>query len=173
MMAAGALFGVWFGSVYAFVGVMIGSSIAFGIARRAGRGHLMARIARNRRLTAVSTAVASPRVIFLLRLSPVFPTNLLNYALGLSRVSFRECFVGTIGIIPAVFLYVYWGQVIGDLTLLTAGVTPPRSPSYYAMLGVGFLATVVASVLVTRTARRVLAWSEHGLGAEGRSGLSG
>jgi hypothetical protein len=53
-------------------------------------------------------------------------------------------------------MYVYAGKVAGDLTALAAGTATPKGTAYYAMLTFGLVATVAATVLVTRAAKRAL-----------------
>jgi uncharacterized membrane protein YdjX (TVP38/TMEM64 family) len=116
-------------------------------------------LARDARTAAINDAVASEgfRIVLLLRLSPVVPYNLLNYALGASRIRYRHFLAGSIGMLPGTVLYTYYGKVIGDVTALAAGVAPPRGAGYYALLTIGLLATVAATWLVTRAARTRLA----------------
>jgi uncharacterized membrane protein YdjX (TVP38/TMEM64 family) len=95
-------------------------------------------------------------VMFLLRLSPVIPFVLLNYALALSGVRYRDYLLASVGMLPAITMYVYYGKVAGDVARLAAGVAPPRGPEYYLLLAIGLVATVVAATAVTRAARRTL-----------------
>ena len=97
------------------------------------------------------------RLVFLLRLSPVFPFGLLNYALGLTRVRFADYAIASVGMLPGTLLYVYSGKVVGDLAALAGGAPPPRGAGGTLLLVVGLAATVVATALVTRIARRALA----------------
>jgi uncharacterized membrane protein YdjX (TVP38/TMEM64 family) len=60
--------------------------------------------------------------IVLLRLSPVFPFNFLNYALGLTNVSFgKYAFASLIGMLPGGLMYVYFGSAAGSLADVAAG----------------------------------------------------
>ena len=94
--------------------------------------------------------------MFLLRLSPVFPFNLLNYALGLTTVRFTDYLIASLGMLPGTFLYVYFGEAIGDVARL-AGPNPIRgSLGSYALLGIGLVATIAVVAIVTRAARRTL-----------------
>jgi uncharacterized membrane protein YdjX (TVP38/TMEM64 family) len=95
--------------------------------------------------------------MFLLRLSPLVPYNFLNYALALSGVRYRDFLIASIGMIPAIVMYVYYGKVVGDVALLAAGVAPPRGPEYYVLLGTGLIATVAATTMITRAARKAMA----------------
>lgn len=52
------------------------------------------------------------RIVFLLRLSPLFPFNILNYALGLTSIGFWSyVFASWLGMLPGTFAYVYLGGV--------------------------------------------------------------
>jgi uncharacterized membrane protein YdjX (TVP38/TMEM64 family) len=92
----------------------------------------------------------------LLRLSPAFPFSFMNYALGLTRIRFRDYMAASIGMLPGTVLYVYYGKLIGDVAALASGAAPARDASYYAVLGVGLIATVAVTALVARIASRAL-----------------
>ncbi|HXK22038.1 MAG TPA: TVP38/TMEM64 family protein [Myxococcota bacterium] len=158
-LAAGAIFGVTRGTLYVFLAATLGSCAAFLVARYLARGAVERRIAGNPRFAAIDRAIGAEgrKIVLLLRLSPVFPFNLLNYALGLTRVRFSDYAVAAIGMLPGTLLYVYLGRVVGDLAALAGGVRPERGPGQSLLLGIGLVATVVATVYVTRIARRALA----------------
>src|SRR5712691_9507563 len=157
-VAAGALFGVWRGSLLVFVSATLGAVAAYVVAHRLAGTRLVDRVIRDRRVAAVRLAVAGEGawVQFLLRLSPIVPYVLVNYAFGLSRVRFRDFLVACLGMIPAIVMYTYYGKVVGDVAKIAAGVAPPRGPEYYILLGVGLVATVVASMAIARAARRAM-----------------
>jgi uncharacterized membrane protein YdjX (TVP38/TMEM64 family) len=155
--AAGAVFGLWRGTILVYVGAVLGSSAVFAIASPLGRSRFLRRLDQDPRVAAVRSAVAGEgaSVMFLLRLSPVIPFVLLNYALALSGVRYRDFIVASVGMLPAIVMYVYYGKVAGDVAKIAAGA-PPRGPAYYALLVVGLIATVVATTAVTRAARRAM-----------------
>lgn len=157
-VAAGAVFGVWWGTALVFVGALLGSSAVYALAAPLARSPLLRRFDRDPRFAAVRGAVAGQGVwvVFLLRLSPVVPYVLLNYALALGGVPFRTVLLGSVGMLPTITVYVYYGKVVGDVAKLAAGVAPPRGPGYYVLLSVGVVATIVATALVTRAARRAI-----------------
>jgi uncharacterized membrane protein YdjX (TVP38/TMEM64 family) len=157
-VAAGALFGVWRGTVYVFIGASLGASAAYAVSVRLTRLSFLSWLDRDPRVLIVRQAVAGEGawVQFLLRLSPLVPFNLLNYALGLSHVRFRDFLVALVGMLPAIVMYTYYGKVVGDVAALAAGVAPPRGVEYYALLTVGLVTTVVATTLITRAARRAI-----------------
>jgi uncharacterized membrane protein YdjX (TVP38/TMEM64 family) len=157
-VAAGALFGVWRGSLLVFVSATLGAMAAYGVARSVTGTRLVKWVMRDRRVEGVRRAVAykSAWVQFLLRLSPIVPYVLLNYALGFSRVRVRDFLVACFGMIPTIVMYAYYGRIVGDVAKIAAGVAPPRGPEYYVLLVVGLIATVVATMAITRAARRAI-----------------
>ena len=157
-VAAGALFGVWKGSLIVFVGASLGASAVYALAAPLAQSRWLARVTRDPRVTAVRTAVRGEGVwvMFLLRLSPLVPYNLLNYALALSGVRYRDFVIALIGMIPAIVMYAYYGKVVGDVAVLAAGVSPPKDFAYYALMAVGLVATVVATTLIARAARQAI-----------------
>jgi uncharacterized membrane protein YdjX (TVP38/TMEM64 family) len=158
-LLAGAVFGLARGVPLVFVSAVLGSSAAFGIARTLMRDRVTRWIERDPRTAVVNEAVAAEglKVVLLLRLSPVVPYNVLNYALGASRVRYRDFLAGSVGMLPGTLLYTYYGVAIGDVAALAAGTAPPRGTGYYALLAIGLAATIAATVLITRAARRRLA----------------
>jgi uncharacterized membrane protein YdjX (TVP38/TMEM64 family) len=157
-LAGGAVFGLMLGTVYVFVAAVVGSIAAFLIARYVARDMVEKRLGANARVAAIDRAVAAHglRIVFLLRLSPVFPFVLLNYALGLTRVRLSDYALASFGMIPGTILYVYYGKLAGDVAALGSGQAPARGPAYYVLTAVGLVATIGATTLVTRIARRAV-----------------
>lgn len=157
-LAAGAVFGVAAGTAYVFAGAVLGTTLAFLLARRAARQAVERRIAGDPRFERIDAAVArnGRKIVFLLRLSPLLPYNLLNYALGLTRVRLTDYVVASVGMLPGTLLYVYSGRVIGDVASVASGARVERTAGYYVVLVLGLLATVVVTLLITRIARRAL-----------------
>ncbi len=157
-LAAGAIFGLVSGVVYVFVAATIGASLAFLVSRYLARGMVERRLASNPKFAAIDHAVglAGRRIVVLLRLSPLVPFNLLNYALGLTRVRFADYVVASVGMLPGTFLYVYYGKVAGDAVLLASGAPMHRGPAYYIVLLLGLAATVAVTAIITRIARQAL-----------------
>ena len=157
-LGAGAIFGLGPGTLYVFVAATLGSCMAFLVSRYAARAAVERKIEGNDKFAAIDTAVAAEgrKIVFLLRLSPVFPFNLLNYALGLTKVSFADYAMASFGRIPGTLLYVYSGKIAGDVASLAGGGGVERGAGYWAVLALGMAATVAVTIVVTRTARRAL-----------------
>jgi uncharacterized membrane protein YdjX (TVP38/TMEM64 family) len=118
----------------------------------------MQRVTRDARVAAIKSAITSEAlwITFLLRLSPLIPYNILNYALVLSGVRYRDFAIGFFGMIPAILMYTYYGKVVGDVAALAAGVAPPRGPEYYAMVIVGLIAVIVSTTMIAKAAKRAI-----------------
>lgn len=159
-LGAGVVFGVIKGAALVFVGAMLGATAAFLVGRYVARGWVASKIANSPRFRAVDDAIAQDgrKIIFLLRLSPVFPFNLLNYSLGLSQISLKDYVAGTVGILPGTVMYVYLGSLVGNLATLGADSSqPPEAATLQWIIRiVGLIATVAVTLYITRIARRAL-----------------
>ena len=165
-LAAGAIFGLARGTAYVFVGATLGASAAFLVARYLARGAVERRLAGHPRFAALDRAVGREgrKIVFLLRLSPVFPFNLLNYGLGLTRVRFVDYLVACLGMLPGTFLYVYYGKLLGSVAEVAGGADVERGAEYWLFLALGIAATVAATAVITRRARQALATAAPELG---------
>ena len=154
---AGAIFGLASGLVYVFIAATVGSAAAFLISRHIARSVIEDRIQNNERFAAIDRAIGRKglKIVILLRLSPMFPFNLLNYALGLTSVSFTDYVFASPAMLPGTLLYVYYGKIASDVALLAGGASM-HGPAYYAVLGLGLAAMIAVTTLVTRTARQAL-----------------
>ena len=157
-LVAGAVFGLPRATVYVLTGATLGSAVAFLISRHLARDSVAARVAGNARFAAIDRAVGEQgfKMVLLMRLSPVFPYNLLNYSLGLTTVRFTDYVLASIGMLPGTLLYAYYGVLAGDVARLAGGTAVERGPAYYAVLVLGLIATIAVSTLVTHAARRAL-----------------
>jgi uncharacterized membrane protein YdjX (TVP38/TMEM64 family) len=157
-LGAGIVFGVVLGSVYVFIGATLGASAAFLVGRYLARAWVSKKIAGNDKFRAIDEAVGKEgfKIVLLTRLSPIFPFNLLNYAFGVTKVSLKDYFLGSVGMIPGTIMYVYIGSLAGSLARIGTEGQPTNSTVQWAIRIIGFIATVVVTVYVTRIARKAL-----------------
>ena len=157
-LAGGATFGVSAGTLYVFVAAVLGSSLAFGLARYAARDTVEHWIAGDARFRALDRGVGDKgwRLVLLLRLAPIFPFSLLNYALGLTRIRFVDTLWATPGMLPVTLAYVFLGSAAGEVATQAGATAPARTPLQNALLAVGVIATLSVTAMVTRIARRAL-----------------
>ena len=154
-MGAGLLFGLLGGAIAVEVGATLGACGAFLIARTVGREWVADWIEGRKSFQAIDDAVEREgfKIVFLIRLSPIFPYNLQNYAFGLTRVSFWKYAAATaLGMIPGVLMYVYLGTVARSLARIAAGKVQQTTMQQVFFWG-GLAVTVGVVVYVTRVAR--------------------
>lgn len=156
-IGAGTLFGLKTGFFVVLVGANLGALCAFLLARTLLRERVIKWAQGNARFRSLDRAIGSQgfKMIFLTRLSPAFPFNLLNYLLGLTAVrTGAYVLANLLGMLPGMFLYVYLGAAARDVL---AGPAAGALDFYQQLLKyVGLLATVAVVVIVTRAARKAL-----------------
>jgi len=109
-LAGGALFGPVWGTLYNLVGATIGATLAFLVAR-----YLVSDWVEKKtggRLKQLKNGVEGEgwRFVAFVRLVPLFPFNLLNYALGLTRIKFSHYVIATfVCMAPGALAYTYLG----------------------------------------------------------------
>jgi uncharacterized membrane protein YdjX (TVP38/TMEM64 family) len=152
-IAAGLVFSGW-GLPLVIVAATIGAGLAFLVARYIARERVARMTEHRPKFKAVDRAVTEEgwKVVLLLRLSPLVPFNLQNYFFGVTDIRFWHYLAATfVGIIPGAALYVYLGAIGA-----AAGTRDSGSVLKWFFFGLGLLATVVVTVLITRKAKAKL-----------------
>ncbi len=111
-LAGGALFGPVAGALLSLIGATVGATIAFFIARYLAADWVERRV--SGRLQEIKEGVEREgwRFVAFVRLVPIFPFNLLNYAFGLTRLSVQTFTVTSfITMAPGALAYAYLGHV--------------------------------------------------------------
>lgn len=120
-LLAGATMGVVWGSVVSLIGNTLGAITAFVISRYFLRDFFYEKIyLRYPTIQKYEERFFKKGVstVIFLRLVPLFPFNVLNYSLGLTRVTLRDYSIGTFfGIIPGTIAFVYFGEAIAMLSI--------------------------------------------------------
>jgi len=158
-LGAGFAYGVVLGVPLVWIAANLGAAVAFLLGRTVAREAIARRVEANPRFAAIDRAVGREglKIVLLTRLSPAFPFSLLNYAYGLTQVSFRDYVVGSlVGMVPGTIMYVYLGSLLTSVSEIASGTTA-GGPARQALTFVGFAATVAVTVVITRIARRALA----------------
>jgi uncharacterized membrane protein YdjX (TVP38/TMEM64 family) len=158
-LGAGFLYGPLLGTLLVSPASVAGATLAFLAGRFVARDWVMHRIASSPKFSAIDEGIGKRGfyIVFLIRLSPVFPFTLLNYALGLTRVKLRDYVLASfLGMLPGTFLYVYFGSLITSVAQLLSGKRPVAGPWGEVLFFGGLAATVAVTWLITRVARRAL-----------------
>ena len=149
-----SLLAIALGTAAVSVGSTCGATAAFVLGRSFFREAIAAKMKNNRNFAALDHAIGENglKMVFLVRLSPAFPFNLLNYALGLTKVSLRDYVLASwIGMLPGTVMYVYLGTIFG-----LAAKKESAGTGGTILFVVGLAATITLVVYVTRVARKAL-----------------
>src|SRR5205809_5009674 len=162
-VGGGFFFGLWWGLLIVFAGNLIGAAVSFASSRWVARQWFQRKLSQNLTLRSLEPALEreSWKIIFLSQLHPLFPTSLLNYVYGLTRIRFSAYMLWTsIGRAPGLFLYAYLGT-LGQFGLnLARGRSHPRLVEYW-IWGGAFLAAALLFILLTRIALRAIQGSQE------------
>jgi uncharacterized membrane protein YdjX (TVP38/TMEM64 family)/membrane-associated phospholipid phosphatase len=151
-IAAGAVFGFAWGLVAALASAAAAALVAFLLARYALRRHVERAARRSPTFKAVDAAVAKEgwKIVALLRMSPVLPSGLKSYFLGLTRVGLADYLSASLaGMLPGILLKVYVGAA-------GRGALTEGGPLNWTIFAAGTVATVALAVLLGRHARKRL-----------------
>jgi len=157
-LSAGVLFGAWWGSIYVSLASVIGASLAFLIGRYIARDFVSKKIESHPKFKSVDRAISreGAKIVFMLRLSPLFPFNILNYGLGITNIPFWK-YVGAswLGMLPGTVLYVYIGSLFKNLADLAGGARD-KTTVEWALYALGLLATIVVTIYITKIAKKAI-----------------
>jgi uncharacterized membrane protein YdjX (TVP38/TMEM64 family) len=166
-VGSGFFFGLWWGFLIVFAGNVISTAISFALSRFVARRWFSRKLASNPMLSALGPAVEreSWKIILLSQLHPLFPTSLLNYFYGLTRIRFSNYMLwASIGRMPGLFFYAYIGT-LGQLAVrIMRGKSYPRTVEYW-IWGGAFITTVLLLLVLGRVAHRAIQTSERGSGS--------
>ena len=166
-VGGGFFFGLWRGFFIVFVGNVVATGVSFALSRWVATRWFRRKFSRDTALRALEPAVKREgwKIILLSQLHPLFPTSLLNYIYGLTRVRFGAYMLwASIGRVPGLFLYVY-GGTLGQLGLkIVRGKSYPRVIEYW-IWGGAFVTTALLLAVLGRIAHRAIQASQ-GFGNE-------
>src|SRR5437667_11134780 len=157
-VGGGFFFGLWWGFLIVFAGNVVATAISFALSRSIARRWFQRKLSRNPTVRALGSAVEreSWKIILLSQLHPLFPTSLLNYFYGLTRIRFGSYMLwASIGRIPGIFLYAYVGT-LGQLAVrIMQHKNYPRMIEYWIWGGV-FVTTMLLLIVLGRVAYRAI-----------------
>src|SRR5216117_4535951 len=157
-VGGGFFFGLWWGFLVVLAGNIVATAISFALSRFVARRWFKRTLSRNATLRSLGPAVEreSWKIILLSQLHPLFPTSLLNYFYGLTRIRFSTYMLwASIGRMPGLFFYAYMGT-LGQLAVrIMRGKSYPQTLEYW-IWGGAFITTVLLLVVLGRVARRAI-----------------
>jgi len=161
-VGGGFFFGLWWGFLIVFAGNVVATAISFALSRSIARRWFQRKLSGNPTIRALGPAVEreSWKIILLSQLHPLFPTSLLNYFYGLTRIRFGSYMLwASIGRIPGIFLYAYVGTLGQFAVRIMRGQNYPRMIEYW-IWGGAFVTTALLLVVLGRVAYRAIQTSQ-------------
>lgn len=160
-VAAGVTFGLVWGSVLITVAALATATVNFFVARWFLRQRIEQMLGSRPKLAAIRGAVSREglKLLVLLRLTPINPVA-VSYVMGTTGLRYFPFLIGTLAIIPSLFVEVYGGYVVKHVART---VGSPESHSHVQTIAtvVGLAACIAVFCYITHLARRALAESEE------------
>lgn len=154
-IASGALFGPVWGVLYVLIGSVGGATLAFVIARYLAGDWVERRASGTLRQVKEGVEAEGWRFVAFVRLVPLFPFNLLNYVLGLTRIPLLTYVItSAICMLPGIAGYVYIGYAGREALLGGENVVQKISIAVGVFAALVFLPMLVRRLRAQRTRAR-------------------
>ena len=155
-LAAGAIYGLFWGTVLIFVATTITAVFDFWLSRQLLREKFVRMLETHPKLGVIERAVSREglRILLLIRLTPVSPV-VVSYILGTSRLNYMPFLIGCLGMIPGLFLEVYFGYLAQHVAKIAGEVHSP-SRLHTALTILGFMFSVLVMAYITHLARKAV-----------------
>ena len=122
-LTGGAIFGAVWGTVWTSIAAILAAVLAFGFSRTIGRSFVAQKLAGKWESIDREMQQGGFFYMFAIRLLPLIPYGIVNFAAGLTSIKFRDYFLGTLlGTVPGILPFVMMGA---GLTALKQGDVLP------------------------------------------------
>ena len=152
-LGVGAIYGLGTGTAVVLVGATLGATLSFLLAKSVLRKKIERMTAGNAKFQALDRAIGKEgaKIVFLVRLAPVFPFTYINYAFGLTGVKTLPYVVASFfGMIPGTFAYVYLGSA-------AAGAASGEADTTKKIVQIaGAVVALVVTIFVARVATKAI-----------------
>jgi uncharacterized membrane protein YdjX (TVP38/TMEM64 family) len=156
--AIGFAFGFWPALLGVELGALLGAVVVFVLGRTFARDWIQAKAKERPKLAALDEVIDEDAfgLLFLIRLSPLFPYGLVGYMLGATRASFWRHLIATaIAILPQIAVTCWIGAQLSEFAQ-NVGSERERSPLEYALLALGAVVAIVVLVVISKRTRSAL-----------------
>lgn len=143
-LAGGALFGPVLGTLYNLTGATIGATLAFLVSRYLASDWVTWRSGGRLKQLIHGVEDEGWRFVAFVRLVPLFPFNLLNYALGLTRIRLIQYVLATyVCMLPGAIAYTYLGYAGREAVAGGAGLVQKGLLALALLAAVAFLPRLI------------------------------
>lgn len=162
---AGAVFGLGWGTVVMTIAAVSGALLDYVIANRLLSDRISKLLEKYPRMLAIQRVMQNEgwRLQVMLRLAPVSAVS-VSYVLGSAGVRFSSFFLGALGLIPGLFVEVYFGHAAKHV-VSAAGGDSPHSQSHVVLTLAGFAVCVLVMIAIGRKAKRAIESAEASMNA--------
>ncbi len=116
-LIGGAIFGVWWGTLWTTLAALTAAIAAFIFTRTIGRELIARKLAKKWEVVDEEIRQGGLFYMFAIRLLPIIPYGLVNFAAGLTSIRFKDYFTATLlGTLPGVLPFVMMGAGINQLS---------------------------------------------------------
>jgi uncharacterized membrane protein YdjX (TVP38/TMEM64 family) len=150
--AAGVLYGTLKGTMLAYVGALAGASCSFYVGRHLARNWVMSKMEKHPKFKIIDEVIGKEgsKIVLLARLSPLFPYCIMNYCFSLTKVSFKDFFIGSLGMLFWTAVYAYSGSLIGKFLIThTVDEVNISDPNYLLLKWIVRIVGLAATIFVT------------------------
>lgn len=172
-LGAGAIFGLVSGTIVVVLGATLGAVISFFLARTVMRKKVEGMTKGNKKFEALDRAISKEgaKIVFLIRLAPVFPFTYINYAFGLTGVKTLPFTLATlVGIIPGTFAYIYIGHAAA--TAAAGGSSHTKTIVQIVGAVVALLVTIFVARVATKAIKKAGVTETEGTDKKAEEGKS-
>ncbi len=157
----GCLYGLFLGTIIVLISAIIGAIVSFLLGRYYCRNWVNKQLQKYPLLKKMDKIVSQEgwKIVFLTRLCPLFPFNLLNYFLGITEITLRDYILGSFAIIPGTIMYVYIGSLARDLATFDPAndqANPEAQSLIWMMRFVGLIATIAITIYTVEIAKKTI-----------------
>ena len=116
-LTGGAIFGIWWGTLWTTAAALIAAVVAFAFTRTVGREIIAKKFAGRWEAIDAEIRLGGLFYMFAIRLLPIIPYGLVNFAAGLTSIKLKDYLIGTLmGTLPGVLPFVMMGSGINELS---------------------------------------------------------
>lgn len=143
VLVGGAVFGIFKGSLYTMIGVLINTPIMYFIGRFLLKDFVYSFVNKHMPEKLLNALYSKNQknlslVLFIIRLSPIFSYNLVNYISGVTEIKFFYYILTTFaGVIPGVISFNYFGE----------SVLHPGSREFFYSIGFLLLLVLISAII--------------------------
>ena len=161
-MLSGFLYGTWLGSFIVFLGAFLGAHLTFYLARTFLKDWAQKKVSTFPKVKSIEKAVSREgrKVVFLTRLSPLFPFGLLNFSYGLSDVKVLDFTLGMLGIVPGTILYCSFGSLALKISNFGDVLSGRSSTDSFISSIISIISTILVVILILRSTKKMYQDSE-------------